>query len=439
MWLLTACAACGAVYWLLNVYATVRILRAVPLLSDPADAGCHGRIVGSHAVPQPPTASHVAGVPHSSPAATSADRGTAPLAGLEGAFAANRFACPKVSVIIPACNEADTLDAAMASRLADDYPNLEFILIDDRSIDDTGAIVDRIAATDPRVRPLHIDQLPEGWLGKVHALHRGVRLAAGEWLLFTDADVHFAPGMIRLAVAHAQRRRLDHLAAFPAVVSAGLWLDVTLAGFLRLFLLGTRAWAVEDPRSRASIGIGAFNLVRRDAFEQTEGFPWLKLEIGDDVALGTLLKRSGFRSGLVNARDHLSVRWYGSVREMAVGSERGGFTVLSRFRLRGAILAAAVLLALEWSAFLPLLAFGAPTLQLAGALLTGLALGSAVTLSAWGRRPILPALLLPVASFVLAGFVLRAGYLGWRRGGICWRGTLYTTDTLRAGARVRFP
>src|SRR6185503_6720653 len=98
---------------------------------------------------------------------------------------------PKLSIIIPACNEAASIEAAVTSRLAQDYPDFEVCVIDDRSTDGTGAIVDRLAEGDPRVRAVHITELPEGWLGKVHALHRGVSIATGEWLLLSDADVHF--------------------------------------------------------------------------------------------------------------------------------------------------------------------------------------------------------------------------------------------------------
>ncbi|HEY3367010.1 MAG TPA: glycosyltransferase family A protein [Symbiobacteriaceae bacterium] len=96
--------------------------------------------------------------------------------------------------------------AAVESVLAQDYPDFEVVLIDDRSTDDTGAIVDDLAAEYPtRVRATHITTLPPGWLGKNHALYQGVRQSTGEWLLFTDADVHFHPGALRAALAYVTR------------------------------------------------------------------------------------------------------------------------------------------------------------------------------------------------------------------------------------------
>lgn len=101
---------------------------------------------------------------------------------------------PRVSVIIPARNEADTIKAAMRSRLESDYPNLEIILIDDRSTDNTPEIIEEIAQTDSRVKAIHIKELPKAWIGKLYAMHTGVEVASGAWLLFSDADVHIASG-----------------------------------------------------------------------------------------------------------------------------------------------------------------------------------------------------------------------------------------------------
>ena len=100
---------------------------------------------------------------------------------------------PLVSIIVPARDEADAIEPALRSMLALDYANYEVIAIDDRSIDGTGEIVDRLAAEDPRCRVLHIRTLPAGWLGKNHANWLGAREARGEYLLFTDGDVFFAP------------------------------------------------------------------------------------------------------------------------------------------------------------------------------------------------------------------------------------------------------
>src|SRR5689334_11686200 len=136
---------------------------------------------------------------------------------------------PRLSVVIPACNEAASIEASVKSRLAQDYPDFEVCVVDDRSTDGTSAIVDRLAQGDPRVRPLHITKLPEGWLGKVHALHQGASTATGEWLLFTDADVHFAPGTLRRVIAYCEARGIDFITTIPTIWQRGILLDIALS------------------------------------------------------------------------------------------------------------------------------------------------------------------------------------------------------------------
>jgi len=104
---------------------------------------------------------------------------------------------PRVSVVVPSRDEAEAIEAAAQSLLVQDYPELELIAVDDRSSDGTGAILDRLAAADRRLGVVHVDALPEDWLGKNHACHRGAERATGEWLLFTAGDVVFAPGALR--------------------------------------------------------------------------------------------------------------------------------------------------------------------------------------------------------------------------------------------------
>src|SRR5512141_1681423 len=87
---------------------------------------------------------------------------------------------PLLSIIIPACNEAANIERSVESLLQQDYRDFEIILVDDRSTDGTGEIIDRLARSEPRIRALHVKTLPEGWLGKVHALERGVEVARGD-------------------------------------------------------------------------------------------------------------------------------------------------------------------------------------------------------------------------------------------------------------------
>lgn len=388
LWIATVPLLAGCLYWVLTLLLTFRLVRAVPVL-----ARVH-----------PPDPPH----------------------------------WPRLSVLIPACNEADTLEAAMRSRLEEDYPDIEFILVNDRSTDATGEIVDRLAASDPRIRAVHVTELPDGWLGKVNALRVAADHASGEWLLLLDADVHLAPGTLRKAVAWCEERGREHLAILPEFWSSTFLLDAVMASFLRLGCLGSRAWAVEDPRSRASIGIGAFNLVRRAALARTPGLAWLKLEVVDDVGLGQMLKQHGVKSSVANGRGLVRLHWYRSVPEMARGAEKNAFAALGRYSFTRLIAFATAYMFLECAPWLALLPLGVPGLRAAGLAALVAAGFAIVVFCRWLRRPVLPGLLFPVGAAIFAYAMLRSGYYAWKRGGLLWRGTLYPIHRLRAEARLRF-
>jgi cellulose synthase/poly-beta-1,6-N-acetylglucosamine synthase-like glycosyltransferase len=267
---------------------------------------------------------------------------------------------PRLSVIIPARDEAATLEAAMASKLGETYPDLEIVLVDDRSTDATGAIVDRLAATDPRVRALHVTELPAGWLGKLNAMREGMEAATGELLLFTDADVHFVPGTLARAVAHLEARGVEHLALLPSFQGASFLVDTVICVTTRLIASGARAWAVEDPQSSAFLGVGAFNLVRRRALERTPGLEWLRLEVADDLGLGLLLKTHGARTCLVNGRGFVSVVWYPTLGGYARGAARAGFAAIGGFSAARLLAWAFAVLLLESAPFCAVVFGGAP-------------------------------------------------------------------------------
>ena len=103
---------------------------------------------------------------------------------------------PKLSVIIPACNEEQSIEQTVKRLLNQDYPQLEVIVVDDRSTDNTGEILEKLKIQYPRLKVLTIHELPPNWLGKNHAVCQGVKEATGEWLLFTDADVMFSSGSL---------------------------------------------------------------------------------------------------------------------------------------------------------------------------------------------------------------------------------------------------
>jgi hypothetical protein len=343
---------------------------------------------------------------------------------------------PTLSVIVPACNEAETLPAAAEKLLAMDYPALQPVFVDDRSSDDTGALVDALAARDERVAAVHVATLPEGWLGKPHAMQRGLDVATGDWLLFTDADVELKPTTLRKAIAWCEAESVDHLTLVPDIEVDGFALQATVAGFSRYFSLGQRIWQVNDDDSSAFLGLGAFNLVRRTALERTEGLPWLAMDTTDDLALGMLLKQSGARCRVMWGMGCVGVRWYTSLRGMIVGLEKNTYP-MAGCRLWPLALMALLVLALDTLPFAILLMPGLPDWLFVTALATlAVCLPLGALMSRWTSRPMLPGLAVPLGGALIAYIMLRAGILGARRGGVNWRGTFYSSDVLRRGARV---
>ena len=341
---------------------------------------------------------------------------------------------PFVSVIVPACNEAAALRDAQLSLLGQDYGRFEVILVNDRSTDATGALVDEIAAGDARVRALHIESLPAGWLGKVNAMHTAAGMARGELILFTDADIVFQPDALRRAVDYVQAHRLDHLAALPRLETESFWLKLLCNAFGVHFMAGMHRQA--DPARPEAIGVGAFNMVRRETFMRHGGFERLRLEVADDVGLAKYLAENGARSSIVLAQSMLAVEWYASIGDMIRGFEKNLFAAVAGFSYPRAVFITlfVVLYSLAPFAGIPV---GSPVAVLPG-LLVALFLFAGIVVS---RRRVsgvgFEAMLMPLGLLALAVAIANSAWQAWRRKGIAWRGTLYSIAELRRHQYVR--
>ncbi len=233
---------------------------------------------------------------------------------------------PSLSVIVPARNEAHVIEPALRSIIALEYPRLEVVVIDDRSEDDTGAIVDRLSAEFPALQVVHVRELPPGWLGKTHALHVGASRAKGEYLLFSDADVHYEPTALQRAVAFCLDRRLDHVTIFPDLPLRSAFLQSgSLGGFLGLLML-FRPWKARES-GRHGLGIGAFNLVRAATYRGAGGHAAIAMEVIDDIELGRLMGEHGRQDMLMGMR-MVSVEIYRTAMEMLRGLQKNIFAFL---------------------------------------------------------------------------------------------------------------
>jgi hypothetical protein len=340
---------------------------------------------------------------------------------------------PRVSVIVPSRNEAEDVERGVRSLLAQDYPDLEIVAINDRSTDPTGPILDRLASEDRRLRVVHVKDLPGGWLGKNNAMRRGAEAASGEWLLFTDGDVLFEPEALRRSVAFAEEFGLGHFVAAPHLLTSGYWERAFVSGAFGLsFALITRIHRLHVAQSRAFIGVGAFGLVRRSAYDAIGGHSRLALEVGDDVKLGLILRRSGVRQGALDSDGLVRVRWQRGLRGCILGLEKNGFAGVEWNAAAGV---AAILLCftLAWLPFVALLSTD-PLIRAVAALTAGLQLSvAAVSARRVTGGSGLEALVLPIAFTLLCYAMARSMILALWRGGIRWRDTFYRLDDLRRG------
>ncbi len=353
-------------------------------------------------------------------------------------FDENRTALwPKVSLIIPACNEGETIFQAASSLLKIDYPALEIVLIDDRSTDNTNALIKKLALSEPRIKVVEIKTLPPGWLGKVHALNEGVKAATGEWLLFTDADVHFRPEALKRALSYVEKKGLDFLTISPRFIMNSFWLKIFVNQFLHQGAVVLDQKRLSDPNLPDALGIGAFNLVRRSTFDSSEGFEGLKMEVVDDSGLAFLIKKAGGRLGLCDGMSEIEIEWYPNLRGFIRGLEKNGFAMFQYSMpnlLTFIFLTWALLLS---SIFIPPLA-PSPFAQIffvTGAL--SYFLYTAYAFGRWARISPLMVLWLPITFVLFPLISLRSAFICHRQNGISWRGVFYSLDEIRRGQRFK--
>ncbi len=336
---------------------------------------------------------------------------------------------PSVSIIIPARDEEAEIEQALRSVLALDYPNVEVIVVNDRSTDLTGEVLSRVQVSHPQLRVETIAELPAGWLGKNHALMRGVSIATGELLLFTDADIVFTPDALKRTVALMVNDGIDHLTVSPVIRSDSFWINLLSAMFIRNFTLFVKPWRARDPKSENHIGLGAFNLVRQTAYTAAGGHERIRLRPDDDMKLGKILKLGGFRQEIVFGPDALSLQWYSSVRAMTVGLEKN---ILAGVDYRAWFLAFG-LAALLVSDLGPLALIGWTDLA------TTIVAVAAAVVSMWTLALFLPftsqsrfmAVLTPLLTAIIVWIFARSAFLTLKRGGIAWRGCFYPLAELR--------
>lgn len=336
---------------------------------------------------------------------------------------------PRISIVVAARNEERNISEALLSLLHLDYPDYELIVVDDRSEDRTGEILDRMAARFKRLRVVHLDALPAGWLGKNHALWVGSHRATGAYLLFTDADIVMEKSLLTRAVGFMQQRDLDHLAATPSLRMPGVFLEMFGASFIIYFALFSRPWKARDPKSRFHTGIGAFNMLRRGAYRQVGGHETIRLRPDDDIKLGKLIKKAGLRQDAAYAPEYMSVEWYATVGEVIRGLEKNAFAGAD-YNIPLVISGAAAQILCSIWPFIAIFVTAGPVQWIYLATVLVILLVVADSARFHNARPWY-AIGYPFTSALFVYILMRTMVLNLRQGGIYWRGTFYSLAELR--------
>jgi len=343
---------------------------------------------------------------------------------------------PTLSIVITARDEAAEIEATVRHALAQVYPGLEVIVVDDRSGDGTGAILDRLAAAagPGRLRVAHVRALPPGWIGKCHACQEGARRARGAFLLFMDGDVTMAsPDLLARIVAWMERDAIDHLALFPDLRPYGALQAGLLHSFEQAMLLMTRGWEMERDLPRGGAGVGAFNLVRRSAYERVHGHVLLRMEVGDDYKLGMLLKESGARQRIRSGLGLVRCPWHRGTLAVLRGLEKNLFSG-SDYSVGLLAAQTAAAFAMHAGPLLLGLATRAPAGWLPLAVQAACIVAAAASAAKRLDKPALVlAALYPLSCLLLTFAVWNSAVRTLWRGGVRWRDTFYPLADLRRG------
>ncbi len=219
---------------------------------------------------------------------------------------------PKISVLVAGKNEEKNIERCLRSLVGQNYPDLEVIAINDRSTDRTGQIMDGVAAeSGGRLRVIHIQDLPLGWLGKPHGMYQGAKLATGEYLIFTDADCFFqCPDCLRIAMEFALDHKVDLLSVLPVLETSSFWERVLQPVCSGVLIIWFQPKWVNDPKHKRAYANGAFMLFSRACYEALGGHTTVREFLLEDMEFARLTKEKGMRLYVVQNRDLYRTRMY---------------------------------------------------------------------------------------------------------------------------------
>lgn len=347
---------------------------------------------------------------------------------------------PLVSVVIPARNEAESIERCARSVLRSSYPRLEVIVVDDRSEDGTGEIARRVALDDERLRVISANPLPQGWFGKQWACTQGAAATTGDILCFTDADTQHGDDLMVRSVNGMLDRRADLFSVLGAQEMESFWERLVQP---QMFAMLTGRYGSTEVVNRSTrvfdkVANGQFFLVRRAAYLELGGHEIVRGKVAEDLALAQLFFARGKRTMLVAGLDQLSTRMYRSLGALLRGWMKnvyaGGIYALPGGGNLAGRLAAPVLLLAPVAMMLtpPAVLFLSTWVATAPAITAWAAIATGAMLLFWlavyalhFRLPPWYALLFPLGGLVVLYIIVRAVLRGRR---VAWKGREYRSD-----------
>jgi glycosyltransferase involved in cell wall biosynthesis len=347
---------------------------------------------------------------------------------------------PLATIVIPAKDEGERIRGCLESCLNQDYANFEVLAIDDRSTDQTGAVMDDIAAQNPRLTVIHkTEPPPPGWTGKNHGLWTGQGRARGEWLLFVDSDVVLQKDALSASMSVVLRKEFDMISLLPHVESHTLWesMLVPLAGTTAstMYLV---ALTNNSRLANCAFANGQFLMISRKAYDAIGGHETVRDRFCEDIAIAQLLKKNGLRPRISWGTDFAAVRMYSSLGAIYRGWSRIYYAAGAGSPWR-ALAAALFLIICSFTAY-PAIAWGAwltmhptpgsphwlgPAWLIAGGFHLAMMTFCLTLAYHWSGNPRRNALLFPIAGPMLLSILLLALKMCITKK-VEWRGTAYS-------------
>jgi chlorobactene glucosyltransferase len=347
---------------------------------------------------------------------------------------------PLISVCIPARNEERNIRACVEAVLAQDYPNLEVIVLDDRSTDATPTILADIASHDPRLHSISGSDLPKGWAGKPHALFQASAVAHGEWLCFVDADTFLSPTTLSSCYAKARATQADMFTIMTFQVLGSFWEKVVMPLVMTALSVGFSPNKVNDPKRKDAIANGQFILIKRSIYEAIGGHESVKDNIVEDKAISEQVKWNGYRLIVADGMKVVRTRMYTSLPEMWEGWTKNIYLglrdqpSLMMLGVFGAFLTMVVsiflpawpLLGVYW--FLKGGGWMAITIITESILLWSYVIYVRVLVARNMEIPSWYALTTPLGTAVFGAMMFTSAWKVISRKGVTWKGRVYTSE-----------